>query len=334
MKKIFIGVDVSKLKLDFCTYQDGEFSSEEVVANHSLAIKDHLVSILKDASKEELLICAEYTGQYIYPLSCVCKDLEIDLWIENPVQIKLRSGVQRGKNDKLDARKIAIYAQRFEDQVRLFSMPEESIQALKQLVSERDMLVCDRAKYKGQLTDQRDFMNEQIYKKKYKRLSLLIQSLNQAIKQIENEIQSIIDNDETLSKQHFLLCSIDGVGERTSLKMILETNAFKDFKDPRKFCCHAGVAPFSYTSGSSVHSKRKVSNRADKSIKALLHMAALSVSKTNGELGQYYNRKVAEGKNKMTVLNAIRAKLVLRMFAVIKNEQIYIQNYINPLSVS
>lgn len=63
-------------------------------------------------------------------------------------------------------------------------------------------------------------------------------------------------------------------------------------------------------------------------------MAALSVSKTNGELGQYYNRKVAEGKNKMTVLNAIRAKLVLRMFAVIKNEQIYIQNYINPLSVS
>jgi len=63
-------------------------------------------------------------------------------------------------------------------------------------------------------------------------------------------------------------------------------------------------------------------------------MAALSASKTSGELGQYYCRKVAEGKNKMTVLNAIRAKLVLRMFAVIKKEKEYLQNYINPLSVS
>ena len=334
MKKIFIGVDVSKLKLDFCNYRDGQFSKEEIVANHSSAIKSHLESILEDAQKEELLICAEYTGQYIYPLTCVCNEMSIDLWIENPVQIKFRSGMQRGKNDKLDARKIAIYTHRFEDQAHLFSMPEKSIQALKQLVSERDMLVCDRAKYKGQLTDQRDFMEQKVYKKKHKRLSQLIQNLNKTIKQIEDEIQSIIDNNETLSKQHQLLCSIDGIGERTSLKMILETNAFKDFKDPRKFCCHAGVAPFSYTSGSSVRSKRKVSKRADKSIKALLHMAALSASKTNGDLGQYYNRKVAEGKNKMTVLNAIRAKLVLRMFAVIRNEKFYIQNYINHLSVS
>ena len=334
MKKIFIGVDVSKLKLDFCNYRDGQFSKEEIVANHSSAIKSHLESILEDAQKEELLICAEYTGQYIYPLTCVCNEMSIDLWVENPVQIKFRSGIQRGKNDKLDARKIAIYTHRFEDQAHLFSMPEKSIQALKQLVSERDMLVCDRAKYKGQLTDQRDFMEQKVYKKKHNRLSQLIQNLNKAIKQIEDEIQLIIDNNETLSKQHQLLCSIDGIGERTSLKMILETNAFKDFKDPRKFCCHAGVAPFSYTSGSSVRSKRKVSKRADKSIKALLHMAALSASKTNGDLGQYYNRKVAEGKNKMTVLNAIRAKLVLRMFAVIRNEKFYIQNYINPLSVS
>ena len=334
MKKIFIGVDVSKLKLDFCNYQDGKYFKEEVVGNHSSAIKSHLKEILDDHPKDELLICAEYTGQYIYPLTCVCNEMEIDLWLENPVQIKFRAGMQRGKNDRLDARKIAAYAQRFEDQVRLFSIPEKSIQALKQLVSERDMLVCDKAKYKGQLTDQKDFMEPLGYKKKHKRLSQLIENLNNAIKQIEAEIQSIIDNDETLSKQHYLLCSIDGVGERTSLKMIIETNAFTDFKDPRKFCCHAGVAPFSYTSGSSVRSKRKVSKRADKSIKSLLHMAALSASKTKGDLGQYYIRKVAEGKNKMTVLNAIRAKLVLRMFAVIKNERIYLKNYINPLSVS
>jgi len=115
--------------------------------------------------------------------------------------------------------------------------------------------------------------------------------------------------------------------------MIVETNAFQDFKNPRKFCCHAGVAPFSFTSGSSQRSRNKVSNRADKSIKVLLHMAALiAATRMKGELHEYYIRKVAEGKNKMSVLNAVRAKLVFRMFAVIRNEQYYQKNYINALA--
>lgn len=334
MKKFFIGVDVSKLKLDFCTLQEEKYSNETIVANHPLAVKEHLLEIMDTATKKDLLVCAEYTGQYIYPLCCACNDLGIDLWIENPVQIKYRSGMQRGKNDKLDAQKIATYASRFRDHAQLFSLPDESIQALKHLVSERDMLVSDRSKYKGQLTDQKDYMDQVLYREKYKRLSQLINGLEKTIKQIEQKINSIIDSDQTLARQHYLLCSVEGVGERTSIKMIIETNAFRDFKDPKKFCCHAGVAPFSYTSGSSVRSRRKVSKRADRSIKALLHMAALSTCKTNGELGKYYQRKVAEGKNKMTVINAIRAKLVLRMFAVIKNDKCYTQFYNNPLAIS
>jgi transposase len=132
-----------------------------------------------------------------------------------------------------------------------------------------------------------------------------------------------------LSNQHKLLCSIDGVGEKTAVKMIVETNAFKDFDNARKFCCHAGVAPFEYSSGSSIRSRNRVSNKADKSIKALLHMAALVVAtrKKNGELREYYLKKIAEGKNKMSVLNAIRAKLVMRMFAVVRNEKCYQKNY-------
>ncbi|KAA6305035.1 hypothetical protein EZS27_043314, partial [termite gut metagenome] len=121
----------------------------------------------------------------------------------------------------------------------------------------------------------------------------------------------------------------DGVGNQVAVKMIVETNAFKDFKHAREFCSHAGVAPFRYDSGTSVRSKSKVSQRADKSIKALLHLAALSVAtrKKDGELREYYIRKVAEGKNKMSVLNAVRAKLVLRMFAVIKRNKFYEKNY-------
>ena len=77
-----------------------------------------------------------------------------------------------------------------------------------------------------------------------------------------------------------------------------------------------------------------MSNRADKSIKSLLHMAALVVTrkKKEGELREYYLRKVAEGKNKMTVINAVRAKLVYRMFAVIRDNKFYEKNYVHQLA--
>ena len=127
--------------------------------------------------------------------------------------------------------------------------------------------------------------------------------------------------------------SVDGVGERVALKMIMETDAFTSFTDPRKCCCHAGVVPFVYVSGSSQRSKNRVSNRADKSIKHLLHMAALSVSQVkNSPLKKYYDRKVEEGKNKMSVLNAVRAKLVTIMFAVIRADAFFSRNYQNSLA--
>lgn len=335
MKNLFIGVDVSKVKLDLCLISDGKVHTEEIIENSMQSIQHYLKRVMKDNNilAEDILVCAEYTGQYTYPLCCVCEELNIDLWLEDPTQIKYRSGAQRGKNDKLDALKIAAYAIRYQDEVRVFKLPQKTINTLKQLISERDLYVVDRSKYQGQLTDQKQFMDKDDYKKKSKRLTGLINELNEAIEQIETEIQRLIDNDENLSNQQKLLRSVDGIGDRTAIKMIVETNGFQDFKDARKFCCHAGVAPFSYTSGSSQRSRNKVSHRADKSIKALLHMAALSVAtKKTGELHDYYVRKVSEGKNKMSVLNAIRAKLIHRMFAVIRNNQIYQQNYLNSFA--
>ena len=56
-------------------------------------------------------------------------------------------------------------------------------------------------------------------------------------------------------------------------------------------------------------------------------MAALSAIRMKGELQIYYKRKVAEGKNKMAVINAVRAKLIARMFAIVKRNQSYQKNY-------
>jgi len=338
MKKNVIRVDVSKEKLDFCFQVENMFVKEWTLSNATAAIKKSLKTLLKDSRCEvsDVLVCAEYTGQYTYPLCCACEELGLSLWLENPAQIKHSSGVQRGKNDRLDARRIADYACRFQDKARLFSLPEKNIASLKQLISERDLYIADKAKYQGQLKDQKQFMSPEDYKRKSKRLEELMNCLEKTIAIIEQQIQQLIDNDDTLSNQHKLLCSVDGIGDRTATKMLVATNAFKNFDNARKFSCHAGVAPFQYTSGSSVFSKNRVFQRADKSIKSLLHMAALvaATRMKDGELREYYLRKVAEGKNKMLVLNAIRAKLIARMFAVIKNNQPYEKNYQFCLQIS
>lgn len=147
--------------------------------------------------------------------------------------------------------------------------------------------------------DQKDFMPAALYRKKTKRMKGLIQELQAAIDAITAEMEKIIGSTEVLARQMELLMSIDGVGKVVALNVIIETEAFSRFDNPRKFCCHAGVAPFSYTSGSSQHSKNKVSHRANKNIKKLLHMAAVSVThRKEGELKAYYMRKVEEGKNK------------------------------------
>lgn len=330
MKKIVIGIDVSKNKLNFCLIVDQKILQEIVIENKLNPVKKFLVNLSGEYNlcAESLLLCAEYTGHYTYPLCCACAELNIHLWLENPMQIKYSCGFGRGKNDKIDARKIAFYALRFQQDARFYSLPDAALHSLSLLLSERDLYLSDRGKYQGQLTDQKDFINPADYKDKQKRLKRIIKEINLSLKEIDTKILFIIESDPELSNQHRLLCSVDGIGERIAVKMMVETNGFRDFKDARKFCCHAGVASFAYTSGSSIRSQNRVSHRADKSIKTLLHMAALVVAtRMKGELNEYYLNKVAQGKNKMSVINAVRGKLIHRMFAVIKRNQTYQKIY-------
>ena len=151
----------------------------------------------------------------------------------------------------------------------------------------------------------------------------LIQQLNEQIKALETEIKQLIKEDITLKRLDGQLRSIPGVGYILSWNILVKTNEFKTINDPRKLACYAGVAPFSKTSGVSVFGKSRVSVFADKSLKKLLHLAAMSAIRLNNDLRVFYQRKVEEGKNKMSVLNAVRNKIIHIIFAVVKNQTFY-----------
>lgn len=184
-----IGIDVSKKELDICVLSKSKVVRELQVANHQQAITAVLNELKEEfgMTDEDFIICAEYTGQYTYPLSCACAAIGSTLWLENPTQIKYSCGMTRGKDDRVDARRIAEYAKRFADRLRASKRPAVELERIKQLEAERTLYLTDITKYKAQLSDQKDYMPEDIYKRKANRMEALIASLEQSIKAIEKE---------------------------------------------------------------------------------------------------------------------------------------------------
>ena len=331
MKKIHVGVDISKEKCNLCYRSGLDIVREEECSNEVKVLKKAFKSALKalDAAMDEVLICAEYTGRYIYPLTIACQELELFLWLYDPTRIKNSMGLTRGKNDAIDATRIAEYAFRYSDKAVRYAIQDATLVSMKNLLSDREFLLTDKKRYQAQLSDQKRYMAPGDFKQKNSRWKKVIKSINEQIAAIDAEIEALIAADPVLTRQKELLVSIDGVGDRIAINMIAITGGFTRFQNARQFCSFAGLTPYKYDSGTSVRSKAKISKRSNQTMKALLHMSAVNVvyKMRGGEYKEYFERKTKEGKHVMCVLNVIRAKLVHRMFSVIRRETEYTKQY-------
>jgi transposase len=249
--------------------------------------------------------------------------------MDDPTRIKNSMGLTRGKNDAIDAARIAEYAYRYSDKAIRYRIPDAALVSMKNLLADREFLHKDKKRYQSQLTDQKKYMAPGDFNHKNSRWKKVIKSIDDQITAIDAEIESLIAADPVLTRQKELLVSIDGIGERIAINMIAITGGFTRFQNARQFCSFAGLTPYKYDSGTSVRSKAKISKRANQTMKALLHLAAVGAAThmKEGEYKDYYERKTKEGKHVMCVLNVIRAKLVHRMFSVIKRNSEYTKEY-------
>lgn len=131
---------------------------------------------------------------------------------------------------------------------------------------------------------------------------------------------AIITSEPELKQQYKLLTSIPGIGMQTTIYAIIVTKGFSAFDNWRQLACYAGVAPFPYQSGTSIKGRTKVHHLADKKLKSLLNMCAITAVRHDRELKDYFEKKVMEGKSKMLVINNVRCKLLGRIFAVINRK--------------
>ena len=194
------------------------------------------------------------------------------------------------------------------------------IKKIKVLLTERLLRIKIRKQLRTQQHDYKLMKGLDLDKQLTKLNSQMLKELQNQIQALEDEIQKTIADDQILSQQQKLIISIPGVGKVLTWMILAKTEGFTTITEPRKMACYSGVVPFDHQSGTSIRKRPRVSSLADKTLKSVLHMAAMTAVRPNNELGIYYLRKVNEGKNKMSVLNAVRNKLIHRIFAVIRTQ--------------
>lgn len=230
------------------------------------------------------------------------------------------------KNDKIDALRIAQYAFRNHQELKLWEPKRQVVQQLKHLAALRSRLLNARKQLSVALSETKLF-DKQVGGEIKKACTSSLRALENDLKLVEGRMSEVIESDETLKNLFRIATSVQGIGKVTATEMIITTNEFKDITEPTKFACYAGVAPFEHSSGKSLKGRPRVSHKANKTMKSLLHMSALVAICYNDDLKAYYQRKLEENKNKMSVINAVRNKLIWRVFACIRNNKIYEKNY-------
>ncbi len=328
----YIGCDVSKNELDFAVYKGNAFVFHREIENNAKSMDAFFKELkqLPDFELSNAVICMEHTGIYNNLLLEYLHKKQANICLESALQIKNSQGNVRGKNDKIDSIRIAEYAYTFREKLKLWQPKREVIQQLARFSSDRTRLIAAQKMLQTPLNESEVFASSKLHNASKKLFSNTLKSIKTDLEKVDKAIKEVIKSDEELSRLFGIITSVTGIGEVTAIGIIVTTNEFKDIKDSKKYACYAGVVPFVKESG-VYRGKGRVSSMANKTMKTLLHMASLSAIQYNESIRVYYERKVAEGKNKMSVLNAVRNKLVHCVFACVNQNRKYNKIYTSSL---
>jgi transposase len=328
-KKYYVGIDIAAKTLAvsvMITAGEPEVLSLEI-PNSEAGIKSLFRALKKLKIKpEDCWFCFEHTGHYGLLLSVILNEKGYCFSVVPALEIKSSQGIQRAKTDAADAKQIATYALVHAHKLRQTLLPGKTLLLLKELLSYRNLLVKSKTQLKNSIKSRR--LLSKVIDNKW-----MLRDMDKAIEKLETDIRktekAMIDalTGTELENNYKLARSVKGVGLVTSVGMIVYTQNFTSFTNSRKFNSYAGIAPFKHESGSSIRGKTKVSNYANKWFKTLLYNAANSAVMHDMELKRYYERKIAQNKHHLSVINSVASKIVGRVFAVINRQSPFVNVY-------
>ena len=310
----YLGIDISKDVFDVVDMQD----QHRQFKNTSAGFRNFLKELSEDA-----LCVMEATGYYHIRLAYFLLENNIRLSIVNPLSVKrfIQMKLSRIKTDRSDAKMIRLYAQN--NDLKLWKGKSkneiESLQIAGLLDNYTKQITAIKNKIQGE-------------KVLGKPSEIVLRSLKRSKKNLQEEQQLLESRLKELVRETYPgmltnLESIPGLGRKTAIMLIVQTDGFSRFSSSSALCSYSGLTPLIRKSGSSVHSRPRISKMGNQRLRSLLFMCSFSASKHNKACKEIYQRITNKGKSKKLALIAVSNKLLKQAFAIAKSGIPYDENY-------
>jgi transposase len=326
---VIVGADISDKKIDICiTDKD----NDEVLLNKAFLnnLSGHKRFIQDIKKYSSVLVVMEATGNYHKKFAAQLAVSSIRFSIVNPLVIRRFAQMKliRTKTDKVDAHIIACYGK--EQTPKEYQAPSEVQQQMKALTTVLNNLIKQRTQSKNLLHSQ--LLLPDGNPQGQKAIKKVIFTLNTQIKKIETDLDKII-------KAHFAdlyknITSIKGIGNKTAQGVIATLGDLRSFSSYKQISSFVGISPAIRQSGFSLNKTCGITKQGNTLLRTLFYLSALSASRCNKKCKELYIRLLQKGKKKKTALIAVANKLIKQLFAIVKSNNPYVDDFIHPKYVN
>lgn len=320
----YVGIDISKDSF-VVAFSSASKSKTITYQNDDKGIEKFINTL----DKKQHHCVMEATGNYGVNLLYHLCEQEIKVSLINPKQSNFLSKMKlsTAKTDNKDARLLVEYGEKMNPEV--YKMPSDKIILLKQKQTVLTHLIKQRTASKNQLKSL-----ELLNKKDNLAIDMLknnIDNLDKLIYNLEKDIVSITE--EEFEKQVQLLTSIKGIGKKVATTLVIITNGFSFFENPKQLSRYIGICPTYQQSGKSLNYNGHINRNGHSTLRGQLFIASWSAAKYNSSCKALFERLREEGKPWKLAQIAVCNKLIRQAFAVIKSGVAYIDGHVPTLSV-
>ncbi|HEV7480015.1 MAG TPA: IS110 family transposase [Roseiarcus sp.] len=305
MEQIYVGVDVSKDRLDVHVRPAGEAFA---VARNGEGLEE-LNRRLGGLGAS--LVAVEATGGFETVVSASLLGVKLPVVVVNPAQVRSYAQAlgKRAKSDPIDAEVIARFAEATKPEIRV--LPDEQTQALADLVARRRQIV-------QMIAAERQREKRTRLRRVLRSIKTVIAALEKALNDVDQQIDDSIRSSPAWREKEDLLASVPGIGPVTARTLLAEMPELGRL-DRREVASLAGLAPWTRQSGQWKGKSFIGGGRRD--VRTALFMAALTAARHNPVLKVFHQRLIAAGKPKMVALIAVARKLLTILNAILRDKQ-------------
>jgi transposase len=308
MDAIYVGIDVSKDRLDVHAHPCGEAFA---VARNGEGLAQ-LAQRLRSLSPA--LVAVEATGGFETVVAASLASASLPVVVVNPAQVRHYAQAlgKRAKTDPIDAAVIARFAEATRPAVRV--LPDETTRLLADLVARRRQIV-EMMAAEGQRERRAD-------KRMKKSIARLRKALEKELAEIDGEIDDSVRGSPVWAEKEDLLASVPGVGPVIARTLIAEMPELGTL-DRRQVAALAGLAPWTRQSGQ--WKGKSLIGGGRKSVRSALFVGAMVAARHNPILKAFRDKLVAAGKSKRLALIAVARKLLTILNAIVRDKQPWLE---------